>query len=48
MSNINRAVYLGLSILDISKILMFGCWYEYAKPKYGDNANAKVGKQTSP
>ena len=47
MSNINRPVYLGLSILNISKILMYGC-YDYAKPKYGDNATAKVGKQTGP
>ena len=34
---INKPVYLGLSILDISKILMYECWYDYMKPKYGNN-----------
>ena len=29
-------VYLGLSILEISKILMYEFWYDYMKPKYGD------------
>ena len=33
----NKPVYLGLSILDISKTLMYGFWYDYMKPKYGDN-----------
>ena len=30
--------YLGMSILDISKILMYEFWYDYIKPKYGDRA----------
>ena len=30
-------MYLGLSILEISKILMYEFWYDYMKPKYGDN-----------
>ena len=34
----NRSVYLGLSILDISKTLMYEFWYDYIKPKYQDNA----------
>ena len=34
---INKAIYLGLSILDISKILMYKFWYDYMKPKYNDN-----------
>ena len=34
---INRPVYLGLSILDISKILMYEFWYDYIKPKYQNN-----------
>ena len=34
---INKPVYLGLSILDISKILMYEFWYDYMKSKYGDN-----------
>ena len=33
----NKPIYLGLSILDISKILMYGFWYDYMKPKYNDN-----------
>ena len=33
----NKPVYLGLSILDISKTLMYKFWYDYMKPKYGDN-----------
>ena len=33
----NNSIYLGLSILDISKILMYEFWYDYMKPKYGDN-----------
>ena len=30
----NKPVYLGLSILEISKILMYGFWYDYMKSKY--------------
>ena len=33
----NKPVYLGLSILEIKKILMYEFWYDYMKPKYGDN-----------
>ena len=33
----NKPVYLGLSILEISKILMYEFWYDYMKPKYEDN-----------
>ena len=33
----NKPVYLGLSMLEISKTLMFKFWYDYMKPKYGDN-----------
>ena len=32
----NKLIYLGLSILDISKILMYEFWYDYMKPKYGN------------
>ena len=32
----NKPVYLGMSILDISKTLMYEFWYDYIKPKYGD------------
>ena len=33
----NKPVYLSLSILEISKTLMYEFWYHYMKPKYGDN-----------
>ena len=32
----SKPVYLGLSILEISKILMYEFWYDYVKPKYGE------------
>ena len=31
-----KPIYLGLSILEISKILMYEFWYDYVKKKYGD------------
>ena len=33
----NKPIYLGLSVLEISKILMSEFWYDYMKPKYGHN-----------
>ena len=33
----NKPIYFGLSILEISKILMYELWYDYMKPKYNDN-----------
>ena len=33
----NKPIYLGLSILDITKILMYEFWYDYMKPKYGND-----------
>ena len=32
----NKPLYLGASILDISKTLMYKFWYDYLKSKYGD------------
>ena len=34
---INKPIYLGLSILEISKTLMYEFRYDYVKPNYGDN-----------
>ena len=34
----NKFVYLGHSILELSKMLMYEFWYEYVKPKYGEKA----------
>ena len=33
----NKPIYLGLPILEISKILMHEFWYDHMKPKYDDN-----------
>ena len=35
---INKPVYPGMSILDISKTLMYEFWYDYIKSKYQKNA----------
>ena len=35
---LNKPVYLGMSILDISKTLMYEFWYDYIKPKYGEKS----------
>ena len=32
----NKLVYLGRSILELSKILMYEFWYDHVKPKYGE------------
>ena len=32
----NKPVYLGLSMLELRKILMYEFWYGYAKPKDGE------------
>ena len=32
----NKPIYLWLSILEISKIIMYEFWYDYMKKKYGD------------
>ena len=34
----NRPIYLGMSILDISKTLIYEFWHDYIKPKYKDKA----------
>lgn len=32
----NKPIYVGQSVLDISKCLMYELWYNYLLPKYGD------------
>ena len=34
----NKPEYLGMSVLDISKIHIYKFWYDYVKPKYKDKA----------
>ena len=34
----NKLFYLGLSILELSKILKYEFWYDYVKPKYDEKA----------
>ena len=34
----NKPLYLGMSILEISKTLMYEFWYDYLKSKYNDKA----------
>ena len=34
----NQPVYLGMTVLDISKMLMYKFWYDYIKLKYEDRA----------
>ena len=37
----NKSVYLGLSILELSKILPYKFLYDYVKPKYGKKAKLR-------
>ena len=34
----NKPIYLGQTMLDLSKTLMYKFWYDFIKPKYGDKA----------
>ena len=34
----NKSIYLGLSILELSKMLIYVCWYDYVKQKYDEKA----------
>ena len=32
----NKTIYLGVSVLEISKIVMYEFYYDYLKPKNGE------------
>ena len=34
----NKPVYKGLSIVELSKLLMLEFWYDYVKPEYDEKA----------
>ena len=34
----NKSICLGISILELSKILIYYIWYDYVKPKYDEKA----------
>ena len=37
----NKPACLGISILELSKILMYQFWYDYVKPKYGEKVKLR-------
>ena len=39
----NKPIYLGLTILDLRKTVMYKFWYDYVKPKYDENAKLLYG-----
>ena len=45
-SKMNKQVYLGLSILDISKIAMYEYLHDYIKPKYGHKTKIRRYRQS--
>ena len=42
----NKPIYLGQAILDISKTLMYEFWYDYIKPKYMDTDSFVINVKT--
>ena len=34
----DKSGYLGLTILELSKLIMYEFWYDHVKPKYGKKA----------
>ena len=39
---LNKPINLGITVLDLSKTLMYKFHYEYIKPMYGDRAKAFI------
>ena len=44
----NKPVYLGLSILELSKILNYEFWYDSVKPGYAKKQNCVIWIETNP
>ena len=42
---LNKLIYLGQAILDLSKALMYNFHYGYVKPKYGDRARLRIQRE---
>ena len=42
----NKPVYLGSSVLYLSKTVMYEFWYDYVKPKHGRMQNFVIWIQT--
>ena len=40
---LNRAAYIGMCILELSKVLMYEFHYDYIKNKYGNNSRLLLG-----
>ena len=38
---VDKPVYLGLSILEVSKIVMYEFWYDYVKQKYKEKGKLR-------
>ena len=38
----NKPIYLGQAILDISKTIMYDYWYSYLKPKFNDKIKLRT------
>ena len=41
----NKPVYLGLTLLEISEMEMYELWYDYGKPKYRRRQNYVILRQ---
>jgi hypothetical protein len=36
---LNKPIYVGSAVLDLSKLWMYQYWYDYIKPEYGEKVN---------